>query len=63
MYIDFNLKDSYAINDTFDIPNTYFSNTKVRKLDNIKVEGKVYYNVEEKFICRSKCIRYYDNFR
>ena len=48
MYIDFNLKDSYAINDTFNIPNTYFSNTKVRKLDNIKVEGKIYYNVEEK---------------
>ena len=48
MYIDFNLKDSYVINDTFNIPNTYFSNTKVRKLDNIKVEGKIYYNVEEK---------------
>ena len=48
MYIDFNLKDLYVINDTFNIPNTYFSNTKVRKLDNIKVEGKIYYNVEEK---------------
>ena len=47
-YKDESSNEYKFINDTFNIPNTYFSNTKVRKLDNIKVEGKIYYNVEEK---------------
>ena len=54
MNIDLNLKDSYMINDTFNIPSSYFLNTKVKKLDNIKVEGKIYYNVEEKLYAEVK---------
>lgn len=46
MIIDLNFNDDYIINDTFNIPEEYFKNTKVKKLDNIKVEGKIYYNYE-----------------
>lgn len=46
MIIDLNFNDDYIINDTFNIPEEYFKNTKIKKLDNIKVEGKIYYNYE-----------------
>ena len=32
MIIDLNFNDDYIINDTFNIPEEYFKNTKVKKL-------------------------------
>lgn len=54
MYLDFNLKDSYAIDDRFSIPNTYFLDTKVKKIDDIRVEGRIYYNIEGKLYAEIK---------
>ena len=47
MQIDLNFNDSYKLNEVVDIPKTYFENSSVKKLDNIKVEGKLYYDPED----------------
>ncbi len=47
MQIDLNFNDSYKLNEVVNIPKTYFENSSVKKLDNIKVEGKLYYDSED----------------
>ena len=47
MQIDLNFNDSYKLNEIVNIPKTYFENSSVKKLDNIKVEGKLYYDPED----------------
>lgn len=47
MQIDLNFNDSYKLNEVVDIPSNYFENSSVKKLDNIKVEGKLYYDPED----------------
>ena len=47
MQIDLNFNDSYKLNEIVNIPKTYFENSSVKKLDNIKVEGKLYYDSED----------------
>lgn len=47
MEIDLNFNSEYFIDDIVDIPSNYFENSKVKKLDNIKVSGKLYYNAED----------------
>ena len=47
MQIDLNFNDSYKLNEVVNIPKTYFENSSVKKLDNIKVEGKLYYDPED----------------
>ena len=47
MQIDLNFNDSYKLNEVVNIPKTYFENSSVKKLDNIKVEGKLYYDTED----------------
>ncbi len=47
MEIDLNFNNEYLLDETVSIPNSYFENTKVKKLDNIKVFGKLYYDVED----------------
>lgn len=47
MQIDLNFNDSYKLNEIVNIPKSYFENSSVKKLDNIKVEGKLYYDSED----------------
>lgn len=47
MQIDLNFNNSYKLNEVVNIPKTYFENSSVQKLDNIKVEGKLYYDPED----------------
>ena len=47
MQIDLNFNDSYKLNEVVDIPSNYFESSSVKKLDNIKVEGKLYYDPED----------------
>lgn len=46
MELDLNFNDSYELDETVNIPKSYFSNSKVKKLDGIKVTGKLYYDIE-----------------
>lgn len=47
MNIDLNFSNSYNIHEVVNIPTSYFENTKVKKLDNISVDGKLYYDSED----------------
>ena len=47
MQIDLNFNDSYKLNEIVNIPKIYFESSSVKKLDNIKVEGKLYYDPED----------------
>ena len=47
MEIDLNFNNEYLLDEVVDIPEKYFENSKVKRLDNIKVSGKLYYDVED----------------
>lgn len=47
MEIDLNFNDSYKLDEIVSIPSTYYENSGVKKLDNIKVLGKLYYDPED----------------
>ena len=47
MEIDLNFNDSYKLDKIVSIPSTYYENSGVKKLDNIKVLGKLYYDPED----------------
>jgi uncharacterized metal-binding protein YceD (DUF177 family) len=47
MEIDLNFSDEYELNEVVNIPKEYISIDKVKKLDNIKVVGKIYYSVDD----------------
>lgn len=47
MEIDLNFNDSYKLDEIVSIPSTYYENSGVKKLDNIKVSGKLYYDPED----------------
>lgn len=47
MEIDLNFNSEYLIDDVVNIPSNYFKNSKVKKLDNIKIVGRLYYDVED----------------
>ena len=47
MEIDLNFNDEYLLDEVVNIPKSYFENSKVKKLDNIKVVGKLYYDAED----------------
>ena len=46
MEIDLNFNDTYIIDEIVDIPSSYYENSDVKKLDNVKVSGKLYYDIE-----------------
>lgn len=47
MEIDLNFNSEYFIDDIVDIPSNYFENSKVKELNDIKVNGKLYYDAED----------------
>lgn len=47
MEIDLNFNDSYKLDEIVSVPSTYYENSGVKKLDNIKVLGKLYYDPED----------------
>ncbi len=47
MLIDLNFNDFYEINEIVDIPSSYYKNSKVKKLNDIKVVGKLYYDIKD----------------
>ena len=47
MEIDLNFNNEYLLDEIVNIPTSYFENSKVKKLDNVKVVGKIYYDVED----------------
>lgn len=47
MEIDLNFNDSYKLDEIVNIPSSYYENSSVKKLDNIKVSGKLYYDPED----------------
>lgn len=42
-----NFNDEYILDSVVDIPSSYFENSKVKKLDNISVVGRLYYDAED----------------
>ena len=46
MEIELNFNDSYIIDEVVNIPKSYYENSEVKKLDNIKVSGKLYCDIE-----------------
>lgn len=50
--IDLNFDSEYLIDQVVNIPKQYFENTKVKKLDDIKVSGRFYYDVEDNLCAR-----------
>lgn len=49
MNIDLNFDREYLLNEDIVIPNTYYINSDVRAIDNLHVEGKLYYLEDELF--------------
>lgn len=47
MEIDLNFNDSYKLDEIVSIPSSYYENSGVKRLDNIKVSGKLYYDPED----------------
>ena len=47
MEIELNFNDSYKLDEVVNIPKSYYENSEVKKLDNIKVIGKLYYDTED----------------
>lgn len=46
MEIDLNFNEIYELDEIVSIPKEYITLSKVKKLDHIKVVGKIYYNIE-----------------
>lgn len=47
MEIELNFNDSYKLDEIVNIPSSYYENSGVKKLDDIKVLGKLYYDPED----------------
>lgn len=47
MLIDLNLKNEYIIDETYEIPMNYYENSEVKKLDKVKVSGKIFYDAND----------------
>ena len=47
MEIELNFNDSYKLDEIVSIPSSYYENSGVKKLDDIKVLGKLYYDPED----------------
>ena len=52
MEIDLNFNNEYLIDEIVNIPYNYFENSKIKKLDGIKVIGKLYYDVEDNLLAK-----------
>ena len=47
MIIDLNLKNEYVIDGIYDIPTNYYEKSEVKKIDKVKVSGKIYYDAND----------------
>ena len=54
MELDLNFNNDYIIDEVVNIPSDYFKDTKVKKLDGIKVKGKFYYDIENNLSAKLK---------
>ena len=47
MLIDINFNNDVEINDTYKIPKEYYENSDVVDIEDVKVEGKIYYDNDD----------------